>query len=111
MGIPFKGLMYETSCLVNGQHPTGDGRRQACSNMELNAAECLEAYGAAKGRMYCAKFIEDLIECKNARIRKMRAYIMYQERLKKIARGEIPWSQRWGQAYPYDSYVNGTFFP
>lgn len=39
------------------------GRRHRCANLELNAMECLEAYGYYRGERYCRDFIQDWDEC------------------------------------------------
>lgn len=111
MLLPFKGLGYELTTLVNGQGPYSHARKMPCSDIEMNTVECLEAYGVIKGKERCAKYIEDLFECKQARLRKMRAYAMRLERAKKVVKGDIPWEKRWGQPYPYESFVAGTFIP
>lgn len=80
-------------------------------DMELNAAECLEAYGLIKGRLVCAKLFEDIQECKQSRIRLMRAYLMRVERYKKLAKGEKSWSDRWGKPYEWDSFILGSYTP
>lgn len=96
---------------MHGQGPLPDGRRDPCMNMELNAMECLEAYGVVKGSQVCMKFLEDHRECKVARIRMMRLYIMRMERQKKLIKGDIKWADRWGKPYEWDSYVPGSFMP
>lgn len=111
MQLPLKGLMYEATAMSHGQGPQSDARRMPCSDIELNAMECLEAYGTIKGHERCSKYFEDLTECKHARLRLTRYYIMRQERIKKVLKGEIPWANRWGKPYPYESYICGTFFP
>lgn len=111
MVLPYKGLLYEATTMFHGQGPIYNGRKEPCSDFELNTVECLEAYGAIKGAEKCAKFIEDLNECKHTRLRVMRKMIMQEERMKKVAKGEIPFEKRWGKPYAYDSHVQGTFFP
>lgn len=109
--LPFKGLGYEFTQLINGQGPFSQSRSMPCSHIEMNAVECLEAYGLIRGKERCHQYIEDLMECKHARLRKMRWYAMRLERIKKVAKGEIPWEKRWGKPYPYESFVQGTFYP
>lgn len=111
MLIPTKGIAYEVTSQIHGQQPLSNGRRQPCMDMELNAAECIEAYGINKGMDLCFKFLEDLSECRHGRLRGMRTRIMKEERLKKVIKGEIPFSKRWGTQYPYDAFVTGTFLP
>lgn len=39
-----------------------------CAKFELQMMECMEAYGADKGRLKCSDYIEDFNECaKNAK--------------------------------------------
>lgn len=109
--LPFKGVFYELNALLTSQGTLPEGRRYPCSDMELNAGECLEAYGMVKGQERCAKFVEDLYECRFQWKSKMRYHIMRMERCKKVAKGEIPITDRWGQKYHYDSFVTGTFSP
>lgn len=111
MLLPFKGVAYELSTLVHGQGSHTHARKMPCSDIEMNTVECLEAYGVIKGKERCIKYIEDLSECRHARLRQMRFYAMRMERIKKVAKGEIPWEKRWGNAYPYESFVTGTFIP
>lgn len=111
MPLPFKGVLHECLSNMHIQGPNGDGRRGPCGDFELNSVECLEAYGVHKGMELCQKYFEDLQECKNGRLRDMRVFLMRQERFKKIAKGEIPWSKRYGEPQPYDSYIAGTFYP
>lgn len=109
--IPVKGIAYEITNSINGQGPFLDGRRRQCADLELNHAECMEAYGAINGTSKCIKFNEDLSECKTAKIRTLRYAAMRFQRYKKIVKGEISPKNLGGQKYPYDSYIEGTFFP
>lgn len=34
-----------------------------CGDIELDALECLEAYGSRRGRVLCDKYIQDFREC------------------------------------------------
>lgn len=36
-----------------------------CGRFELNMMECMEAYGLEKGRVKCAKLIDDFNECQS----------------------------------------------
>lgn len=110
MTFPLKGFSYETLRHWNVQGVT-NGRKNACSDFELNHAECMEAYGMIKGSEVCEKFYEDFKECVWGRIAHMRYLLMRAERNKKILTGEIPWNKRQGQPYAYDSFIMGTFFP
>lgn len=112
MPLPFKGALNELLSVIHNQGvDVGGARRQPCADFELNYIECLEAYGAAHGGMKCTKFMEDFQECKGARIRKMRHWIMKEEKMKKLIKGEIAYKDRLGKPYSYDAYISGTFFP
>ena len=37
--------------------------RKECRDFEMNAVECLEAYGAVKGKVKCQDYLDDLKEC------------------------------------------------
>ena len=109
--IPFKGILYDTFSYLHVQMPTGDGRKAACADFELNLIECLEAYGITKGSNQCHKYFEDYHECKQDGLKNMRSYLMTLERYKKIAKGEIAFKERHVEPIPYDSFVAGTFWP
>lgn len=110
-GLPMKGLIYEVLTGNHNQMVNSDGRRSACADIELNMMECLEAYGSKKGLDLCYKYIEDFQECRNKNLAHARVHYMRMIRAKKIATGEIPWDKRVTDPVPYDSFINGTFFP
>lgn len=37
--------------------------RPRCADLEMNAIECLEAYGAHRGRLICEDYLTDMLEC------------------------------------------------
>lgn len=111
MAFPVKGIFYEMNSLFTCQGTFMDGRKLPCADFELNAAECLEAYGIVRGTGKCAKFMEDLKECRYLWNTKMRYVIMKHERMKQIVTGEKPISERKGAPYPHESFVIGSFNP
>lgn len=111
MVLPFKGVFYEMNSMFSAQGTTAEGRKCPCADFELNAAECLEAYGLVRGAEKCVQFIDDARECKYRWMSRMRYMIMRQERYRKIVKGEIPITNRWGKPYPYDSFVAGGLAP
>lgn len=38
-------------------------KNRECGELELDALECLEAYGARRGRKLCTTYIDDYKEC------------------------------------------------
>lgn len=111
MSLPIKGVFYECTSLIHNQAITHEGRRELCADLEINASDCLEAYGAIKGRSECKKFVEDLQECRYAAIRQMRNYLMRMERFKQVATGQRSWENRWGKPIEFDSFTWGAFAP
>ena len=111
MVLPIKNLNYEVISMLHIQGPNLDGRRVPCSDFEMNMTECFEAYGLAKGMEECQKFREDLAECNHQYKQMTRITIMNAERWKKVAKGEIPISERHGEPYAADSFVSGVFYP
>lgn len=109
--LPFKGVLHDALPFMHAQMPTMDGRRGACSDVELNCMECLEAYGAIKGMHKCAKYIEDLQECKYMKLQQARAKAMWKERMKQVAYGKRAPKDYFVEPVPYDAYVYGTFWP
>lgn len=109
--LPMKGIMYEVVTSLHGQGIDDNGRRKPCSDIELNEAECYEAYGLRKGKEMCRPFSEDTRECFLRQLRIMRAVCMKTERRKQTLTGKLPWSSRWGKEFSYDSYVSGSFIP
>jgi len=111
MSLPVKGIIYEALSGYHFQTRTGDARRTACADFELNMAECLEAYGVRKGYDLCYKYIEDLHECKSKHLQTMRSVYINHVRTKKLITGEIPWEKRRSEPVPYDAFISGVFYP
>lgn len=110
MYMPFKGPLSEANLGDHAQVTNDEGRIQRCSMFELNATECLEAYGIHKGRELCSKFFEDFQECRTGKMAELRRNIMMAEMYKKILKGEKKLKDRYLNT-PWDSYVEGTFYP
>lgn len=55
---PFTDL---TGCLLNHQN------HDKCGRMEMNMMDCLEAYGAQRGKIKCKDLIDDYKECYSMR--------------------------------------------
>ncbi len=49
----------------SGQCQIGNAKPR-CAEFQLNAIECLEAYGAHRGRAHCQDFLDDYVECLHA---------------------------------------------
>lgn len=111
MYFPVKGLSYELQALANHQGLQGDGRKLACSEIEMNTVECLEAYGVTKGMTKCAQYMEDLRECRYSRYRQLRYTAMKLERQKQILKGERKPSEMFMPSYSYDAYFTDVFTP
>lgn len=101
----------EAFSFTHNQGYLAHGHRQPCSDLEMNAVECLEAYGTHKGVQKCWKYMEDFNECKQSSIRLMRRIIMREERAKQVLKGERKPSEFWGPKYSYDSFYTDTFTP
>lgn len=50
------GTLHTAQCQVGNAKPR-------CAEFQMNAAECLEAYGAKRGRRVCKPFLDDYTEC------------------------------------------------
>lgn len=104
------------------------GRLPKCADFELNAFECMEAYGYYRGERYCKTYLDDFEECltslKQVRLtfavmkisnpaflsRQMRRVELMQiERYKQVKNGERGLSDFWGPNPPRDSYIYGPF--
>lgn len=110
--LPFKNPLFEVMSAIHQQGAYQfDRRRFPCSDLELNAYECLEAYGLSKGYFMCHKYLDDLDECKHKYVTFYRNRIIREERYRKILNGEIKWKDRMGAPYNYDSFIYGTFTP
>lgn len=111
MYVPFKGIISEAHISANVQSVLNNGRLEPCSIFELNTYECYEAYGLRNGKMMCAKFLEDLEECRSGNISHLRRKIMQAETAKKILKGQIQFKDRVLKTTPWDAFVSGTFYP
>ena len=109
--LPVKNPLHSIG-FMHMQGPNGDGRRNPCADFELNAAECMEAYGLRNGSQLCAAFIEDLFECKTNLTSHMRMNLMRLEVMKKVANGENKFSEiQGGEKAPTDSFFAGCMYP
>ena len=86
------------------------GHRSCCADMELNAYECLEAYGGTRGAIVCKTLLDDYHECVSGFKSIRRAEEIHKERIRQVARGEKPITQFWGPKMPNDSYVPPPFW-
>jgi NADH dehydrogenase (ubiquinone) Fe-S protein 5 len=62
--------------LINAQH------YDKCGQFELDAIECLEAYGQDRGKVKCRDLMEDFHECLTMTKRTMRAAVSFKTQLK-----------------------------
>lgn len=111
MYIPFRGLPSEANVTESAQVHLENGRWLPCSMFELNAYECLEAYGLKTGMNLCVKFFEDLEECRTGQISIWRQRIMDLESTKKIFKGQMKLKDKYMNDTPWDAYIGGTFYP
>lgn len=111
MYFPFKGIVYELQPTAHSQGLQADGRRQPCSDLELNTVECFEAYGVTKGMTKCVQYMEDLQECRFFKYRQLRFQAMKIERQKQILKGQRKLSEMYMPSYSYDSYFTDVFTP
>jgi hypothetical protein len=81
-----------------------------CADLELNAYECLEAYGIIRGGIVCKQLLDDYLECVGAYKSVRRAEEMKKERIRQVATGKRPITQFWGTKMPNDSYVPPPFW-
>lgn len=56
-------------CVVNHQ------QYDKCGEFELNAVECIEAYGARRAETKCADLIKDFAECQSMKKQMMRVLV------------------------------------
>ncbi|XP_054153564.1 uncharacterized protein LOC128952234 [Oppia nitens] len=73
--------------LMSAQCQIGNAKPR-CAEFQMNAFECLEAYGAHRGRKVCLNFLKDFFECTYGLAQGQRANEMTKERLKQVMRGE-----------------------
>jgi hypothetical protein len=63
-GAPWvRGLVSEATEGVQCNQQRDAGINPTCANYEMNAIECLEAYGYYRGERYCRDYMEDWDEC------------------------------------------------
>ena len=111
MTLPVKGIAFEMLTGLHMQAPQANGHREACADFELNAVECLEAYGVKMGYDRCWKYFEDYKECQFRSMAESRANYMNLIRAKKVLSGELPLNRITTETPPYDSYITGSFLP
>lgn len=59
-----------------------------CGKLELQAVECVEAYGIDKGLKACDVLLRDFRECVTGELQDRRLYAMYRERERQYKAGE-----------------------
>ena len=59
-----------------------------CSNVELETANCVEAYGFVRGKEKCKELISDLYECVYSMKQNKRLELMHVEYLHQIKKGQ-----------------------
>lgn len=59
-----------------------------CRDFELEAAECIDAYGFTQGRTKCRDLLEDLLECSTGEKQRNRQEILITEYARKVKAGE-----------------------
>ncbi|XP_043463323.1 uncharacterized protein LOC122499204 [Leptopilina heterotoma] len=72
--------------LWGGLNSTQDNER--CIKFELNAADCLEAYGKHHANKKCIDYMDDLRECIFRNKQNMRVVLMRNERARQLKAGE-----------------------
>lgn len=63
----FRSTWTETQGHYHNMQIRDKGFMSRCADYELNAAECLEAYGYYRAERYCKDYLDDLEECGWAR--------------------------------------------
>lgn len=58
-----RGIFTEIAEGLQCNQTRDAGISPVCANYEMNALECLEAYGYFRGDRYCRDYIEDWDEC------------------------------------------------
>uniref|UniRef100_A0A1A9WKV3 Uncharacterized protein n=1 Tax=Glossina brevipalpis TaxID=37001 RepID=A0A1A9WKV3_9MUSC len=87
-----------TGCLLN--HQTYD----KCGQFEMDMMECLEAYGAERGKIKCKELIDDFGECFNMRKQMLRIEAMRVERLRQYRNGERKKEELYAESPRIDAY-------
>ncbi|XP_074594769.1 NADH dehydrogenase (ubiquinone) 15 kDa subunit [Brevipalpus obovatus] len=83
----------------------GMNRRRAmgydkCANIQLNWAECMEAYGRERGDLACKLFYEDLQECIHGTKQILRQKRLKAERWRQVLDGERKYSDLYSTKQP-----------
>jgi len=95
----------------SGQCQIGNAKPR-CAEFQLNAIECLEAYGAHRGRAHCQNFLDDYVECLHGFNQLQRVTEMKKERVKQVMRGERSVNNFYDRVKPpRDSLQFGPFHP
>ncbi|CAH1109725.1 unnamed protein product [Psylliodes chrysocephalus] len=75
-----------------------------CADLELQALDCLEAYGLDRGIKKCDLLLQDFTEC-SLRIKQMnRMFAMRNERHRQYFAGERSKEEKWAAGPKPDSY-------
>lgn len=112
MVVPAKGIVYEFMNKAHHQGVLRTGQKLACSDFELNAVECVEAYGLQRGYHKCRDFLIDYDECLKNTVTRIRNEIMDEERVKQILKGNMSATKaKSDENFKYDSYIDGQFSP
>ncbi|CAG2115317.1 unnamed protein product [Medioppia subpectinata] len=99
------GHIHATQCQIGNSKPR-------CAEFQLNAVECLEAYGAKRGRRVCSRYLDDYQECIRGYKQSQRVNEMTKERLKQVMRGERTLDNYHDKVKPpRDAYQFGPFHP
>lgn len=75
-----------------------------CNDFEMRAVECIEAYGAAKGRAKCQDYLDDLRECMFETKQIARVQAMRIERHRQWITGERKSEDHYAPAARVDGY-------
>ena len=62
----FRSALQERLAGTRTHQSTGGEYKTPCAAYEINALECLEAYGYWRGERACRRFYEDFNECVTA---------------------------------------------
>lgn len=75
-----------------------------CNDFEMRAVECLEAYGATKGKIRCQDYLDDLRECMFEIKQLARVQAMRLERHRQWATGERSSENHYAPAARIDGF-------
>ncbi|XP_023298087.2 uncharacterized protein LOC111680646 [Lucilia cuprina] len=92
---PFTDL---TGSLIN--HQTYD----KCGELEMNMMDCLEAYGAEKGKKMCKDLVDDFNECFTMHKQMLRFQAMRSERMKQYWSGDRKKEELFAEPPRVDAY-------